>query len=61
MSPETIEITLRAQEIMADSARLYRQTAENFRLTEEIRKRAEEALLGFEQLLQAGLRSEQTN
>jgi hypothetical protein len=54
MTPETIALTLHAQEVMADSKRVCRETAANFRLTEELRKRAEQAMLGFEELLRAG-------
>jgi hypothetical protein len=53
MSPETIELTLRVQEVLADSRRVFRQTAENFKLTQELRKRAERAMLGLDTLLHA--------
>jgi hypothetical protein len=59
MSPETITLTLRAQQVIAESRRVCRQTAENVRLTEELRERAEEAMTGLEQLLPAGLPPEQ--
>jgi hypothetical protein len=53
MSPETIKLTLRAQEVVTESRRVCRQTAENLRLTEELIEQAELSMLGYERLLEA--------
>ena len=53
MSPETIELTLRAQEVLADAARTCRQTAENLRLMREQKEKLVDAAQEFEEAAHA--------
>jgi hypothetical protein len=53
MSPETVELTLRAQEVLADAARVRRQTAENLRLMRGQRERLIDAAQEFEEAADA--------
>jgi hypothetical protein len=59
MSPETIELTERAQAALADAARTRRQIAENLQAMKGEKERLQEFAWEYEEALQVRLPSEE--